>query len=150
MQIAIIENIRQIAESIFVSQMEKYKVESVIERLVENKPKSEQNFSYFKTNGKIKINLYDIKYPYVEYMSYKLKKYGKKTESFLRVLEEEVEKTGSSVSEIIKREHFDIAVKKISIGNSITSLKKIQIIIVLNIHGFAVKALKNHILDIIY
>ncbi len=128
MQIAIIENIRQIAESIFVSQMEKYKVESVIERLVENKPKSEQNFSYFKTNGKIKINLYDIKYPYVEYMSYKLKKYGKKTESFLRVLEEEVEKTGSSVSEIIKREHFDIAVKKISIGNSITSLKKIQII----------------------
>ena len=61
-------------------------------------------------------------------MSYKLKKYGKKTESFLRVLEEEVEKTGSSVSEIIKREHFDIAVKKISIGNSITSLKKIQII----------------------
>ena len=128
MQIAIIENIRQIAESIFVSQMEKYKVESVIERLVENKPKAEQNFSYFKTNGKIKINLYDIKYPYVEYMSYKLKKYGKKTESFLRVLEEEVEKTGSSVSEIIKREHFDIAVKKISIGNSITSLKSIQII----------------------
>lgn len=35
-------------------------------------------------------------------------------------------KTGSSVSEIIKREHFDIAVRKITIGNCITSIKKIQ------------------------
>ena len=59
-------------------------------------------------------------------MSYKLKKYGKKTESYLKILEEETLKTGSSVSEIIKREHFDIAVRKITIGNCITSLKKIQ------------------------
>ena len=59
-------------------------------------------------------------------MSYKLKKYGKKTESYLKILEEETLKTGSSVSEIIKREHFDIAVRKIAIGNCITSIKKIQ------------------------
>ena len=59
-------------------------------------------------------------------MSYKLKKYGKKTESYLKILEEETLKTGSSVSEIIKREHFDIAVRKITIGNCITSIKKIQ------------------------
>ena len=126
MQIAIIENIRQIAENIFVSQMEKYKVESITERLIENKPKSEQKYINFRPKRNIKVNLYDIKYPFVEYMSYKLKKYGKKTESFLKILEEEVEKTGTTVSEIIKREHFDIAVKKISIGNSITSLKKIR------------------------
>ena len=32
-------------------------------------------------------------------------------------LENEVEKTGTTVSEIIKREHFDIAIKKVLIGN---------------------------------
>ena len=34
--------------------------------------------------------------------------------------------TGTTVQEVIKKEHFDIAVKKVSIGNSITSIKKIQ------------------------
>lgn len=126
MQIAMIENIRQIAENIYISQMEKFKVESIIERLVENKPKQEQKFKTFYEAKKIKIKMYDVKYPFVEYLSYKLKKYGKKTESFLKILEEEVEKTGTTVSEIIKREHFDIAINKISIGNAITSIKKIQ------------------------
>ena len=126
MQIAIIENIRQIAENIYISQYEKIKVESIIERLVERKPKKERKYNTFKDSKNIKIKMYDIKYPFVEYLSYKLKKYGKKTENFLNILEEEVEKTGTSVSEITKREHFDIAINKISIGNAITSIKKLQ------------------------
>ena len=125
-QIAIIENIRQIAEAIFVSQLEKFKVESIIERLVEGTAKQEQKYTHFKQSKNLKIKSYDMKYPFVEYLSYKLKKYGKKTESYLKILENEVEKTGTSVSEVIKREHFDIAVRKISIGNSITSIKRIQ------------------------
>lgn len=126
MQIAIIENIRQIAEVIFVSQMEKYKVESIIERLVEFKSKYEQKFTTFKFTNKIRENSYELKYPFVEYLSYKLKKYGKKSQGYLNILEEEVEKAGSNVSEIIKREHYDLAIKKISIGNCILSLKKVQ------------------------
>lgn len=126
MQIAIIENIRQIAENIYISQYEKIKVESIIERLVERKPKKERKYNTYKDSKNIKIKMYDIKYPFVEYLSYKLKKYGKKTENFLNILEEEVEKTGTSVSEITKREHFEIAINKISIGNAITSIKKLQ------------------------
>lgn len=126
MQIAIIENVRQIAEAIYVSQMEKFKVESIVERLVDNKPKEERKYGSFRVARNLKVKSYDLKYPFVEYMSYKLKKYGKKTESYLNILEEEVQKAGTTVSEIIKREHFDIAVKKITIGNSITSIKKIQ------------------------
>ena len=34
--------------------------------------------------------------------------------------------TGTSVQEVIKKEHFDIAVKKVTMGNSITSIKTIQ------------------------
>ena len=126
MQIAIIENIRQIAENIYISQYEKLKVESIIERLVDRKPKIERKYNIYKSSKNIKIKMYDTKYPFIEYLSYKLKKYGNKTENFLNILEEEVEKTGTSVSEITKREHFDIAINKISIGNAITSIKKLQ------------------------
>lgn len=125
LQIAIIENIRIICENIFLAQIEKIKVESIIERLVENKSKQSRKFDFIK-GTKPNIKNYDIKYPFVEYMSYKLKKYGKKTGRFLDILEEEVEKTGNTVSQIIKREHFEIAVNKLLIGNSITSIKKIQ------------------------
>ena len=41
LQIAIIENIRRICEKIYICQIQKYKVESIIERLVENKNKDE-------------------------------------------------------------------------------------------------------------
>lgn len=124
MQIAIIEKIRQISEVIYISEIEKYKVESIVERLVEEKPKDE--LLYIKKPKKILEITENVKYPFVEYLSYKLKKYGKKTESYLGVLEEEIEKTGNTVSDVIKKEHFDIAIQKVSIGNSITSLKRIN------------------------
>ena len=125
LEIAIIEKIREICERIYISQLQKYKVENIVERLVDKKEKSELIFNtrhVFK-NG---TNIFkDMKYPFIEYMSYVLKRYGKKANSYLKVLEEEVEKTGTTVSEVIKKEHFDIAVRKVSIGNCITSLKGI-------------------------
>ena len=123
LQIAIIENIRQICERIYVAQVEKFKVELIVERLIENKQVSK--FRNFKMNRNLK-RFPEMKYPFIEYMSYKLKRYGKKTEKYLEVLEEIVEKTGSTVSEVIKKEHFDIANKRVSIGNCIISIKKIQ------------------------
>ena len=50
LEIAIIENIREVCEKIYVSQMEKYKAENIVERLVENKTKQEQVFK----NGRLK------------------------------------------------------------------------------------------------
>ncbi len=126
LQIAIIENIREICEKIYSCQIQKYKAENIVERLVENKTKPEQQF---KANAikKLKKDVFqDMKYPFIEYMSYILKRYGKKGYSYLKALEEAVEMSENSVSEVIKKEHFDIAVRKVSIGNSITSMKKIQ------------------------
>ena len=126
LEIAIIENIREVCEKIYISQMEKYKAENIVERLIENKKKQEQTFKN-NTFKKIEKNvLNDMQYSFVEYMSYILKRYGKKGYSYLKVLEETIELTGTTVSEIIKKEHFDVAVRKVSIGNSITSIKKIQ------------------------
>lgn len=126
LQIAIIENIREICEKIYTAQIEKYKAENIVERLVENKSKTELRFKNSETKKIEKDILEDMQYPFIEYMSYILKRYGKKGYSYLKALEETVELTGTTVSEVIKKEHFDIAVRRVSIGNSITSIKKIQ------------------------
>ena len=123
-QIALIENIRNVCEKIYSSQMQKYRVENIVERLVENKEKTkfQLNNEYQSYN----LGYGVIKYPFIEYMSYRLKKYGRKAISYLKVLEEQVNKMGTSVSEVIKKEHFDIANAKVTIGNSIRSIKEIQ------------------------
>ncbi len=126
LQIALIENIRNICERIYSAELQKYKVESIIERLVENKQKEELRFNKLG-EYKTKVKEYgEMKYPFIEYMSFRLKSYGKKAYPFLNILEEQVNKMGIEVSEVIKKEHFDIAVKKVSMGNSITSIKAIQ------------------------
>lgn len=126
LQIAIIENIRNICERIYSSGLQKYRVENIIERLVENKSKEELKFSKLG-EYKNKVAEYgEMKYPFIEYMSYKLRQLGKKAYPFLNILEEQVNKMGVDISDVIKKEHFDIAVKKVSIGNSITSIKSIQ------------------------
>ena len=84
-QIALIENIREICEKIYSVQMQKLKAENIVERLVENKNKKELIYSL---NSKIKldINDKDIKYPFIEYMSYILKRYGKKGFRYISVM----------------------------------------------------------------
>ena len=124
LQIAIIENIREVCEKIYISQIQKYKVESIVERLVENK----KDLKFInKPDYPVKNVLTgEMRYPFIEYMSYRLKKYGRQAVSYLNILEEEVNKMGTTVSEIIKKEHFDIALKKVSIGNSIKSIKELS------------------------
>ena len=126
LQIAIINNIAEISEKIYSSQIQKYKVKSIIERLVENKEKNELKYNQI-TATKLKNNEFrSMRYPFIEYMSYSLKKYGKRAYGYLNILEEEVEKVGTTVSEAIQKEHFDTAIGKISMSNCITSIKKIQ------------------------
>ena len=126
LQIAIIQNIADICEKIYSSQIQKYKVKSIIERLVEKKDKSELKYNQF-SGMRLKGNeVRNMKYPFIEYMSYSLKKYGKKAYGYLNILEEEVEKLGITVSDAIQKEHFATAIRKITMGNCITSIKTIQ------------------------
>ena len=66
-----------------------------------------EQFSYreisYVLNKKIKQNN-QMKYAFIEYMSYKLKKYGRKANSYLNALEEVVNRSGGEISEIIKKE----------------------------------------------
>ena len=126
LQIAIIENIREICERIYSSQMQKFKAENIVERLVENKTKTNIICKTSACKKMEKDSFQDLKYPYIEYMSYILKRYGKKANAYLNILEEVVEKLGTTVSDVIKKEHFEIATQKVLMGNSITSIKEIQ------------------------
>ena len=92
LQISLIESIRSICEKIYSSQIQKYKVENIIERLVENKSKEELKFNKLH-EYKARVKEYgEMKYPFIEYMSYKLRKFGKKGFPFLNILEEEINK----------------------------------------------------------
>ena len=119
-QIALIENIREICETIYMSQMQKSRVEEILGKYFgEEKKKIRPILVQFVHFGDGEKNAL------IEYMSYRLKKMGSKAYAYLNILEEEVAKTGSDIYEVVKKEHFDIAVKKVSVGNCISTLKAI-------------------------
>lgn len=125
-QIAIIENIAGICEKIYSSQMQKYKVENIIERLVESKSKDEIRYRIDGNYKSQKFGFGEMKYPFIEYMSYRLKRIGRNAYKYLDALEEQVNKMGTTISEVIKKEHFDIALRKILMGNAITGIKTLS------------------------
>ena len=124
-QIVVIENIKEICEKIYSSQIQKYKAESIIERIIDNKEKDLQIFTKKSYKNK-KLGFGEIKYPFIEYMSYKLKKSDKDTFLYIEALNDTVLKMGTTTNDVIRKEHFDIAIKKVMMGNCITTLKNIS------------------------
>ena len=125
-QIVLIQNIRDICEKIYSSGMQKQRVENIIERIIDNKPKEKQKYKMPMTYKAKLFGYGEMKYPFIEYMSHQLKRRGRKASGYLAALEEQVIKMGTTIDEVIKKEHFDIAVKKVSMANAITSMKVIK------------------------
>ncbi len=119
-KIALVEYIKELSEKIKVSQLQKFKVESLVERLVTNKSQNEQRFHKYKN-----IIIDNEATSYVEYLIYLLKKCGNEGMSYIKVLEEEINKVGTTSNDVIRVEHYDQAVRRVSMGNSITSLRHI-------------------------
>lgn len=114
LQICIIEKIREICEKIFVSQTQKYKALNIVERIIEN-----------RKQPKIKTKI-EGKFPFIEFLSFQLKKYGKVSIPYLNALEDQIKRSGMTIEDIINREHFDIAVKTLAMKNCILSIKAIS------------------------
>ncbi len=121
LKICLIKHIKKVCEKIITSQLEKFKVESLIERVILNKETSKQKFYEYKN-----LNLNGEIMSYIEYLIYSLKKMGQEGTKFIDILEEEIIKAGMTSSEIIRIEHYDMAVRRISVSNSITSIKNIS------------------------
>lgn len=123
-KISMISHIREVCEKIYSSQIQKYKVESIIERVIDGKSGNERKF---KNISNVRVfSESELKYPFIEYMSYKLKVYGKKAIEYQSILEKEVLKLGLTLSDVIQKEHLYIANLKIKIGNCITSIKAVN------------------------
>jgi len=120
LKIALIQYIRIVADRIITSQYQKFKVASLVERIIKNKSLNEQMFYQYKN-----INLNGEITAYVEFMVYLLKKEGKSAKKYIDILNEELKKAGTTLDEIIKTEHYDMALRRVSISNSITSIKNI-------------------------
>lgn len=120
LKICLINYIRVVSEKIIASQYQKFKVASIVERIIKNEPINKQHFSKYKS-----INLNGEITSYVEFLVYLLKKEGKKTKRYINILNEEIQKAGTTLDEIIKTEHFEMALRRVSMSNSITSIKNI-------------------------
>lgn len=72
-RIALIKHIRKVSDKIITSQLEKFKVESLLERIIMNKDVSDQKFREYKNT-----NLNGEVLSYIEYMIYSLKKLRKR------------------------------------------------------------------------
>ena len=120
LKIAIIEYISDICDKVLDSQLQKFKVESLVERIIKNKSIQEQNFIKYKN-----IKLDTEVTAYVEHLMYSLKKIGKDGKQYIETLEEEIKKVGTSINDVIKFEHYDMAVRRVSMANSITSIRNI-------------------------
>ena len=70
-KIVLIEKIRRICESIYSAQIQKLKVESLVERFLEKKSKEEQQFKIVYNQKNIDIG--GNRYQFIEYLSYKLR-----------------------------------------------------------------------------
>jgi len=123
MEIAIIQKISDICEKIYYSQIQKYKVENIYERLIEIKPNEER---IFKKKVKDKSKIDTLNYSFIEYMVYKLRRIGKKGNPYIEVLEKQINKLGTTADDIVKKEHLYVATLKIEIGICITSIKAIN------------------------
>lgn len=120
LKIALIHYIRNVAERLITSQYQKFKVASLVERIIKNKSANEQLFYQYRS-----INLNGEITSYVEFLVYLLKKEGKSAKKYINILNEEVKKAGTTIDEIIKIEHYDMALRRVSISNCITSIKNI-------------------------
>ena len=134
LKISMISHIRDVCEKIYSSQIQKYKVESIIERVIDGKTVNEQKF---KNISNVRVfSDSELKYPFIEYMSYKLKIYGKKAIEYQAILEKEVSKLGVTVSDVIQKEHIFIANLKVKMGNCITSIKSVNRISFAELFGY--------------
>ncbi len=123
LQIAIIQEISEICKKIYYSQIQKYKVENIYERLIEVKLEKDRKFI---KNVKNKVGTAEINQSFIEYMTYKLRRIGTKGIPYLEVLEKQIKKLGIDLDDIVKKEHLYVATLKIKIGTCITSIKKLN------------------------
>lgn len=133
LKMALLKFIARISENILHSQLQKLIVEEILQNEdIDFVSYDKSNFSKFTTIKDFREYLIDeekIKNSntaFIEYMAFRLKKYGKNGDKFLKCLKNEAEKSGFTVESAIVKEHMEIAKTTDYIGKAIVSYRQIQ------------------------
>ncbi|MCK9216413.1 MAG: glycosyl transferase [Firmicutes bacterium] len=114
-RIALIENIRIICGDIYNTQYHW--------ALAENTLKLDKELMFENINNNIDEN-FDISY--IEHILARIRREGQNLPDILDYIELKLEEYNTSINDIIKNEHKKHAIRRISIGNSITGLHEIS------------------------
>lgn len=130
LRIAVLKFIARVCRNISNSQMQKIKVEKILQKGVEDTSilgkMLNQDLIKFKYNilevGKIK----NTNTSFVEYMAFRIKELGSDGGKYYEILKNEAERIGFSVEEAIIKEHNEMAKTTEYIGRSILAFKQLN------------------------
>lgn len=130
LRFALIKFLRRVCLKIFNSEMQKLKVEKLVNNSI---AKDADELTSKMTRGldKMKLDLTNTdriktsNTAYIEYLAFRLKDMGISGDKYLSELKEETNKAGFTIDEAIEKEHSEITKTTNYMGNGVTSIKTI-------------------------
>ena len=121
MRLAIIENIRHLCEKIKNTQLQWNKADEIVDIWLTNN--GDDSESFLKSFRNTLKTMDETNPSFIEHLYYSFRRSGYPYNKFLRVMDENLEKRGTTTESITQKEHLFQSVNTISMGNCITSLK---------------------------
>ncbi len=123
-RIALIENIRRICEKIMQSHQQWYKADKLADTLLEYKDKKPEDFLEIAKEHMNQMETIDTAFG--EHLLKRLKKHGMETALIIRYIDDRLAEQHTNSESIAQLEHKEQAVRQVSMGNSITSIKLVS------------------------
>ena len=123
-RIALIENIRRICEKIMVSRQQWFKAERLADILLSHKEKHQEELLEIAKEHMKQMESIDTSFG--EHLLKRLKKHGLETALIIRYIDDRLAEQHTNSEGITQLEHKEQAVRQVSMGNSITSIKFIS------------------------
>lgn len=123
-RIALIENIRRICDKIVISHKQRYKADRLADILLAYKDKKpEEYLEIIKENMK---QMESIDASFGEHLLRRLKKYSMETSIIIKYIDDRLAEQNTNSEGITGLEHKEQAMRQVSMGNSITSIRLIS------------------------
>lgn len=126
LRIVLLEKISQICHQLDLCYQQWPEAERTAALIVEAVNKGETEFQ--KIINSHVLGRLDNSPAFVEHLVQRLRKHGRKTAMVIAVIEQQIAERGTSLEKLITLEHQSQAVRQVSMGNSITSLRTIAAI----------------------
>lgn len=124
LRIALIENIRRICDKIVISHKQRYKADILADILVAYKDKKPEEYLEIAKDNMKQMESIDASFG--EHLLKRLKKYGMETFTIIKYIDDRLAEQNTNSEGITQLEHKDQAMRQVSMGNSIISIKLIS------------------------